>query len=180
MRIKQKDCMAIEIDMQEKLMPHIYKSEEVITRSKKLVKGLIQLKVPIIVSEQYKKGLGDTVPGLEMLLADNPHYEKKAFSCCDDTAIYSDLKLYEKKNIILFGTEAHICILQTALDLKKRGLNPIVVADCISSRTKTDRNIATYRFLQEGITLTTCESLLFELCRTSENEAFREISKIVK
>ena len=180
MRILKEDTIALLIDVQERLMPHIFEAEKLEKNLKILVEGLNLLHIPIIVSEQYKKGLGETISSLKELIVNCPHNEKTAFSCCDEPTIQERIELSGRRNIILFGVEAHVCLLQTAIDLKERGFNPIVVVDCISSRTIENKMIAIERYKQEGVTLTSYESILFELCRVAQGDAFKAMSKLVK
>ena len=180
MRIVKDDTIALVIDVQEKLFPHIFEAEKLERNLNILVEGLTLLHIPIIVSEQYKKGLGETIPSIKELVKDYPHTEKTSFSCCDEPIIQEKIELSGKRNIILVGVESHVCLLQTAIDLKERGFNPIVVADCISSRTAENKQIALTRYQQEGVVLTTYESILFELCRYAQGDAFKAISKLVK
>ena len=86
----------------------------------------------------------------------------------------------EKLNVVICGIESHVCVLQTALDLKEQGHHPIVVADCVGSRNPEEKQIALHRFALEGIRVSTSESLLFELTRSSQAPEFRAISKLVK
>ena len=180
MRIVKDDTIALVIDVQEKLFPHIFEAEKLERNLNILVEGLTLLHIPIIVSDQYKKGLGETIPSIKELVKDYPHTEKTSFSCCDEPIIQEKIELSGKRNIILVGVESHVCLLQTAIDLKERGFNPIVVADCISSRTAENKQIALTRYQQEGVVLTTYESILFELCRYAQGDAFKAISKLVK
>ncbi len=180
MRIVKDDTIALVIDVQEKLFPHIFEAEKLERNLNILVEGLALLHIPMIVSEQYKKGLGETIPSIKELVKDYPHTEKTSFSCCDEPIIQEKIELSGKRNIILVGVESHVCLLQTAIDLKERGFNPIVVADCISSRTAENKQIALTRYQQEGVVLTTYESILFELCRYAQGDAFKAISKLVK
>jgi nicotinamidase-related amidase len=103
-----------------------------------------------------------------------------SFSCCDEPSFQEQLEQSGRKTIILAGIEAHICLLQTALDLKERGFRPVVVEDCVGSRNPENKRIAIQRMLQEGITVTSFESLLFELTRVAGSDAFKAISKLVK
>ena len=103
-----------------------------------------------------------------------------AFSCCDDTGFMNELKTFGKKNVIIAGIESHVCVLQTTIDLLENNYQPIVVEDCVSSRTLNNKNMAIERMRQEGAIITTYESILFELCRFSGTDAFKAISKLVK
>ena len=106
--------------------------------------------------------------------------EKRDFSCCDESAFTQKIEKLNAKNIIICGIESHVCVLQTAVDLKDAGFNPIVVMDCVSSRTKENIELTKERFRHEGIMMTSYESILFELTRTSSDNEFRTISKLVK
>ncbi len=180
MRIVKDHALAMVVDVQEKLFPHIYEFEQLERNIEILVEGLKTLDVPVIVTEQYKKGLGETIPNLAKIVAEYPHNEKMAFSCCDDPAIMERIELSSKRNVILAGIESHICLLQTALDLKERGYHPVVIEDCVGSRNPENKRIAITRLVQEGIMVSSYESILFELCRFSGTDAFRAISKLVK
>lgn len=180
MRILKEESLFLLIDVQEKLMPHMHEASVVEKNIKTCVSGMKRLEIPMIVSEQYKKGLGETVQGVEEIVSEEKHLEKSSFSCCDDEAMIAEIKKSGCKNVIISGIESHICVLQTSIDLKKAGLNPVVVVDCVSSRTKLNKDMAIERMKQEGVRLCTYESILFELCRSSKAEAFRDISKLIK
>jgi nicotinamidase-related amidase len=180
MRILKEHALGMVVDVQEKLFPHIHDHDKIGRNIGILIEGLQTLDVPVLVTEQYKKGLGETIPSLAHLVKNYPHSEKSAFSCCDDPAIMESIELTTRRDIILAGIESHICLLQTAIDLKERGFRPIVVRDCIGSRKPEDTEIAVTRLIQEGVRVTTYESILFELCRVSGTEEFKAISKLVK
>ncbi|WP_010664321.1 hydrolase [Marinilabilia salmonicolor] len=180
MRIIRENTLAMVVDVQERLFPHMYEHEQLAVNMRILVEGLKVLQVPVIITEQYKKGLGETIPALAALVDEYPHSEKTAFSCCDDPAIMEKVELSSKRTVVLAGIEAHICLLQTALDLKERGFHPVVVEDCVGSRNPENKRIAMARLVQEGIIITSYESLLFEMCRVSGTDEFKAISKLVK
>ncbi|MGQ1891152.1 isochorismatase family protein [Thermophagus sp. OGC60D27] len=180
MRILKDQSLAMVVDVQERLFPHIHDYELLEKNMQLLVKGLKVLEIPFVVTEQYKKGLGDTIPSLETMVKVDPHFEKLAFSCCDDPAIMEKIETSTKRFIILAGIEAHICLLQTAIDLIERGYRPVVVEDCVASRNPENKRIAITRMQQEGVLVTSAESLLFELCRVAGTDSFKAISKLVK
>jgi len=180
MRILKENTIGVVVDIQERLFPHIHEHELLEKNTKILIQGLKALDVPCIITEQYKKGLGDTVAGIKELVAEYPHFEKMAFSCCGEPKFMESLEVSTKRTVILAGMETHICMLQTAIDLKERGFHPVVVEDCVSSRTPDNKRIALERMRQEGITVTSYESILFELCRVAGSDAFKTISKLVK
>lgn len=180
MRIKAQDCVFVQVDVQERLFPHISNYEELEKNLVILVKGLQLHDVPIIVNEQYKKGIGETIPSLKELTNDYPHFEKTTFSCCGQEEGLKAIKATGKKYVILAGIETHVCVLQTALDLLEQGLQPVLVTDCVNSRKEKDSKMAIKRLIQAGVIPTTYESLLFELTVNAKNPVFKEISKLVK
>lgn len=180
MRILADRTAAVLIDIQQRLLPHIDNHELVLARTLRLVEGLRLLGIPLLLTEQYPRGLGPTVPELKAVLPEEEALEKISFSCCDAPAFMSRLGETGRKNIVLAGIETHVCVLQTALDLLASGYTPVVPADCVSSRNAEDRRIACDRIRTEGGILTTSESLLFELCRRADSPVFREISRLVK
>ena len=180
MRILQKDTAAVVIDIQERLLPHIYEGESVLENCQKLIEGLQILSVPIIVTQQYTKGLGPTEASIAGKFAEFNYLEKSSFSCFDEPAFREEITLRGKKNVILCGIESHVCVLQTCLDLIDTGFKPVIVVDCVSSRKPLDKNTSIERMRQEGAIITTLESILFELTRRAGNELFKNISRLVK
>ena len=180
MRILKESATAVIIDIQEKLHPHIHEHEILERNTRILIQGLQALEIPLIVTEQYTKGLGKTISGIGEVLASPGRIEKIAFSCCDVPEFMEAVSQTGKKHIILAGEETHVCVLQTALDLLEAGYSPIVVADCVSSRKPFSKQIALKRMEQEGAVLTTYESILFELLRYAGSDTFKMISRLVK
>lgn len=180
MRIKKENSIALIIDIQSRLFPHIHGNEQMSKNVQKLIQGLNVLGVEQIVTEQYRKGLGETIPEIQALYPDFKYMEKSTFSCCGDNNIISAVKNLGKKFIIISGIESHVCVLQTVLDLLDDGFIPVLVEDCVSSRNPNDKRIAVERMHSEGALITTYESLLFELLEISGTEQFKAISKIVK
>jgi len=180
MRIQKDDTLALVIDIQEKLFPHMSQKEELLTNSLKLIKGLLLLEIPFILNEQYPKGIGQTIEPIRELLKDEKAYEKVSFSCCKTENTLQAIQSNKKKFIIVFGIETHVCVMQSVIDLLEAGFTPVLVTDCVSSRNPYDNEIALLRMQQEGAILSTCESLLFELCVSSKNKVFKEISTLIK
>ena len=180
MRILAGDTAAVVVDIQEKFTDIIYKFDKILAGTKVLMAGLNILEVPMIVTEQYPSGLGITIPEIQELLVEYKPIEKLAFSCCGSEEFCSALEASGRKNVIVFGIETHVCVLQTVIDLIETGYQPVVVEDCVSSRKKSDRKTALKRMRQEGAILTSYESILFELSRTAGTDKFKQISKLVK
>ncbi len=180
MRITKENTIGLVIDMQERLFPVMYEKEALLKNCTTLLNGLNELSIRTIVTQQYTKGLGETIPEITATIPNFEYIEKKDFSCCDEPTVAAKLKEVGAKNVIICGIESHVCVLQTAVDLKEAGINPVVVMDCVSSRVKESIEIAKERFRFEGIMMTSCESILFELTRTAGAPEFRAISKLVK
>lgn len=180
MRIIAENCIALIIDYQEKLMPVMHEREALVKRSEILINGLKALAVPMMVTQQYTKGIGMTVPEVLEAVGTHDYYDKMTFSCWDDETIQTAIKDTGKKYIIICGIEAHICVLQTCIDLKEAGYIPVLVTDCISSRKASDLKIALNRARDEGVVLTSSEAILFELLRKAGQETFKTISKLIK
>ncbi|TVR75085.1 MAG: hydrolase [Marinilabiliales bacterium] len=180
MRILQEDTAGVVIDIQERLLPHIHDHNNLLENCLRLIGGLQILSVPMIVTQQYTRGLGPTDRSVAGKFAGFSHIEKTAFSCCDEPAFIDEVARTGKKNIIICGIESHVCVLQTCLDLIACSYNPVVVEDCVSSRNPGDKVTAIGRMRQEGARITTYESILFELTRYSGTETFKKISQLVK
>jgi nicotinamidase-related amidase len=180
MRIQEEDTIAVIIDVQQRLYPFIFEYEKLTDKLVRLVKGLKVLNIGIIVTEQYSKGLGHTIPEVQEALGEYEHLEKMSFSCCGLDDFNTVLKNTGKKNVIIAGIESHVCVLQTVLDLSEQKYQPVLIEDCVSSRNLNDKKIAIERMGKEGAIISTCESILFELLEFSGTEEFKAISKIVK
>jgi nicotinamidase-related amidase len=180
MRILRENSIGLVIDIQERLVPAMEESEVFVENSKKLIQGLQILGLPLLVTQQYTKGLGETIEEVKALIPDFQYIEKKDFSCFDEPVFAEKLAGSEKKTVIICGIESHVCVLQTAIDLKAAGYTPVVVLDCVSSRSFDNVDLAAERFRHEGIMMTSYESVLFELTRSAGAPGFKEISKLVK
>lgn len=180
MRILKEQTAGLVIDIQERLYPYIHGHEQLTKNVGILIAGLKTIGIPLIVTEQYTKGLGTTIEPVQMVLGDYDPLEKMAFSCCDDTGFSGALEKVDRRFIIITGIEAHVCVLQTTIDLLDRNYTPVVVEDCISSRNLNDKNVAVQRMRREGAVITTYESVLFELLRYSGTDEFKAVSRLVK
>jgi len=180
MRIEREHTAALIIDIQEKLFPHMYQKEALLRRCALLLEGLKVLDIPLVVTEQYSKGLGATVPEISVLIDQESAIEKIAFSCCDEPAVMQTGAIRNSNNIIICGIEAHVCVLQTVIDLQEAGYKAVVVEDCISSRNPEDKRVALERMRAEGAVITTSESVLLELARVAGTNEFKAISRLIK
>ncbi|WP_321288988.1 isochorismatase family protein [uncultured Sunxiuqinia sp.] len=180
MRITRENTVGLIVDIQERLVPAMAEKQTFLNNTKILIEGLQTLSLNLLATQQYTKGLGDTIPEISSLIKDFRPIEKRDFSCCDEAVVADELKMNGAHNVIVCGIESHVCVMQTAIDLKESGYNPIVVMDCVSSRTLKNVELAADRFRFEGIMMTSYESILFELTRSAAASEFKSISKLVK
>ncbi|HZL09487.1 MAG TPA: hydrolase [Prolixibacteraceae bacterium] len=180
MRILKENSIGLVIDIQERLVPVMEESGQFVENCTKLIQGLQILGLPLLVTQQYTKGLGETIDEIKTVVQDFQYIEKKDFSCLDEPVVAEKLAQSGAINVIICGIESHVCVLQTAIDLKGAGYNPVVVMDCVSSRSYDNVDLASERLRYEGIMMTSLESVLFELTRSAGAPEFKEISKLVK
>ena len=181
MKILAEDTMALMIDLQEKLVPVIQDYDKLISNAGTLVKGLRALDIPMVVTQQYTKGIGMTVPVLRDIIGEKFSYtDKLTFSCVQNEEIMEQIKASGRKNIVIFGIEAHICVLQTVIDLLELGYHVILVEDCVGSRRESDCLTGKKRALMEGAIPTSYEAILFELTRAARTDVFKQISNLIK
>jgi nicotinamidase-related amidase len=168
------------IDVQGKLWNVMFEKEALLDNLQKLLKGIQLLGVPIAATEQNPNGLGPTMPELAQLMPEIKPLPKFCFSCYQEKGFHDAILGLNRKQVLLCGIEAHICVYQTALELLQNGYEVQVLADCVSSRTARNRDIALTRMQSEGAKLTTVEMALFELLQTAQSPKFKEISKVIK
>ena len=166
------------IDMQEKLVAATSANQEV-QNAKKLLKTAEILEMPTLITEQYPKGLGTTVSELQEFCKDNV-YEKTAFSALADENIAQAIADKKRKQVVLFGIEAHICVYQTALALKDMGFDVYMVHDASASRDDVQHKCALHIMENAGVKVATTEIVIFELLKTSKHPNFKEIQGLIK
>lgn len=179
-RLKREDAVLVMIDFQERLMPAMRDHEDLEESVCKLVEGIRTLDVPIVVTQQYTKGLGPTIPAITEALGAFSPIEKTDFSAAGELNFLEALNETGKTSIILCGIEAHVCVAQTALILLELGYDVFLVEDAVSSRDKKDKKTAIKRMVQAGARPVTVEAVLFELLGSAKAAEFKEISRIVK
>lgn len=182
-RLQRSDALLVIIDVQEKLMPVIDGADAVSRNVERLVRGFKVLDVPLLVTEQYVKGLGPTIAPLRAALEETSGYspiEKSCFSGYGCGEFVAELRVLKRKQAIVCGVETHVCVYQTVADLLANGYEVTVVADAVSSRAASNRDIAIRRMTADGAKLSSTEMVLFELTVNSGTDEFRAISKLVK
>jgi nicotinamidase-related amidase len=183
MRLDRATTILVVVDVQEKLMPVIDGHRDVERNIDRLVRGSHILGIPVLLTEQYVKGLGPTVAAVRSAFEETAGYnpiEKDCFSAHGCTAFAAQLGALERKQVLVAGVEAHVCVYQTVKDLLAAGFEVHVVADAVSSRSAQNKAIALQRLGAGGAKLTSTEMALFELLVTSGTDEFRAISRLVK
>ena len=181
-RLRKDSVILVVVDIQERLIPAMREGEKVVEQSSKIIKGFRALDIPILVTQQYTKGLGESVEAVRDAFDGIFSYiEKSAFSVMGEPSFKEVLAHTYRKTVVLIGVEAHVCVLQSALDMIEEGYEVFLVTDAISSRKETDEVPALSRMKDAGVVLTTVESALFELLdNDSKSDTFKTISKLIK
>jgi nicotinamidase-related amidase len=169
------------IDMQEAFRSVIPDFAEVAARIAKAVQGARLLEVPVIVTEQYPRGLKHTAEEImPHLPAGSEAIEKMCFSSCGVESFQGELTARKIKQVIVVGIEAHICVSQTVLDLLTRGLEVHLLVDCITSRKKENKEVALARMVQAGAVVSNLEMALFEMMRSADSPQFKAVQSLIK
>jgi nicotinamidase-related amidase len=170
-------CALLVVDIQEKLLPPIFQKEQMVRNSKLLIRAASVLKIPAIVSTQYAKGLGKTVPEIASLLPETPPIDKDRFSCFGSDVFCTLLKRLpgNRNTLLLCGMESHICVAQTALAALREGYLVHVASDAVSSRTEWNWKIGLERMRAAGVVISSTEMMIYELMRSSSSPAFKEM-----
>ena len=175
------NTLVIVVDLQEAFRQPIFEFEKIVARTAIVVQGARLLNLPVLVTEQYPQKLGATVPEIKSVLPDGVTIvDKTAFSCCGASVLIEQLERLRRKQIVLCGIEAHVCMSQTAHDLLARGYQVHVLEDCTSSRTPQNREVGLAKMRRSGALPSSSEMVLFELMADARHEHFRAISKLVK
>lgn len=177
MLIDRNTSRLLVVDLQGRLMPSIHDNQQLLENCCWIINVANSIDVPVIASEQYPKGLGPTVEPIRQLLKDDNIMIKEYFSCLSDDGCRNTLLDKHYPQIILIGTEAHVCVMQTALELNAAGLDVFVIEDCIGSRDPHNKQLAVERMRQVGITIVAREMVAFEWLRRANTHIFRHINK---
>lgn len=168
------------VDVQEKLAYVMCDKEALFENLQKIIKGAQIFGIPILLTEQNPEGLGPTIPEIRRLLVNVQPISKLNFSCCGNERFLQELKALRRQQVLIVGIETHVCVYQTSTDLLNLGFEVHVVADAVSSRTKSNREIGLEKTRDSGARLTSVETALFEMLRVAEGTTFRDILKIVR
>ena len=168
------------VDVQGKLAQLMHDREALFANLQRMVRGAQILELPILWAEQNPRGLGPTIPELTALLVDQQPHSKMTFSCLGSPDFAAALERSGRKQVLLAGIEAHICVYNTAADLLARGFEVHVVADAVSARVAANKAVGVRRMCNAGAVLSSVEMALFEMMQTADHPRFRDIQAIVK
>jgi nicotinamidase-related amidase len=180
--LEAEQCALVVVDIQEKLLPPIFQREQLIANTKLLIRAAGILKVPALVTTQYKKGLGGTIPEIASLLPETEAIDKLLFSCFGSDEFCSLLKRLpgNRNTLLLCGMEAHICVMQTALAALREGYLVHVASDAVSSRAEWNWKMGLDRMRAAGSVISSTEMMIYELMRSSGSAAFKELLPYLK
>ncbi len=178
--LNKEDAVLLIVDIQERLAAIMKEKDKVVKNCQHLIELAKMLEIPVVVTEQYPKGLGRTIPQLQTVIPDYKPIEKTAFNCCGEPAFVTEIKKLGKKQIIMTGMETHICVLQTTLGLLQEGFTVHVVQDAICSRTKENWKTGIAFMRDAGAAITCTETVLFQVLKVAGTEEFKKISQRIK
>ena len=179
-RVSADDAFLLIIDIQERLAAVMNERDTVIKNTTHLIELSKLFDIPLVLTEQYPKGLGPTVSEIRNALKEYQPVEKLSFSCCGAEGFLDAVKKTNRRKVLVTGMETHICVLQTCLDLLQEGLEVYLIADAITSRRPYDKSIALDMLKGAGCIVTTTEAVLFQVLKKAGTEEFRVISRRIK
>ena len=180
--LEARHCALSVVDIQEKLLPPIFEKERMVRNSQLLIRLARILDMPVLLSTQYSKGLGPTIPEIASLLPAVAPVEKNEFGCFNNDAYCAHVKSLpgDRNTLLVCGMESHICVTQTVLGAMNNGYIVHVASDAVSSRTEWNWKIGLERMRQGGAVISSTEMMIYELLRTSSGPAFKEMLQYLK
>ena len=176
----REDSLLLVIDIQQAMLRVIDRWETVAGKTEKLIQSANVLEVPVLFTEQYKKGLGETISELFQEINSPQVFQKEHFSACLEDDFIPTIQSFDRKKIVVVGMETHVCVLQTCLDLIKAGFQVHLVADAVASRVDRNRDIAIDLMRQAGAVISSTEIVIFQWACRANTDEFRRILPIVK
>ena len=168
------------IDVQGRLARQMYAMETLFENISKAIRGAQILDIPIVLTEQYPEGLGPTIPEIAGLFAVPDPISKISFSCCGEDRFMQTIDRLHPDNILVSGIETHVCVYQTVRDLLDAKFAVQIIADAVSSRTRSDKKIGLKKIRNAGAAITSVETALFELLQVAKGERFKKMLNVVK
>lgn len=178
--LSREKAALVVIDFQEKLVPSIWKKDEIIRNTQLMIQAAALYNIPIILTEHYPKGLGKTIPGIMEVLPEYNPCEKVVFSAFHAEDFGFALNKMEIETLILTGIESHICVSQTAHEALEEGFWVHVISDAVSSRTEANHNVGIEKMRGSGVVISSTEMALYEIQKRAANDEFKELLKLVK
>jgi nicotinamidase-related amidase len=178
--LDKEDTVLLIVDIQEKLAVVMTEKDKVVRNNMHLIELAKMIGMPVMVTEQYPRGLGATVKDIREALPFYRPIEKMTFDCCGQPPFLEELKEHNKRNVVLTGMETHICVLQTCIGLLKGGINVHIVQDAVCSRTKENWKTGVEFMREAGAVVTSTETVLFQLLKVAGTEEFKKISQRIK
>jgi len=179
-RLRKDELQFLIIDVQERLVAAMPERERVVTNIGHLVALGKMFAIPAVVTEQYPRGLGPTVPAVAEAIAGTSVIEKLEFCCLEKCEVATRLADSQRRQVVVVGMEAHVCVLQTCLDLLADGYTVHVVRDATCSRSAEDKENALEMMRDAGAVITTTETVLFQVLQRAGTDEFKAISKRIK
>ena len=180
-QLNLEDSLVLIIDVQEKLLNAVFNKEQVEKKSAIVAEAAKILGIPVVVTEQYPKGLGNTIPAVKDALAEDTEiFEKTAFSALNNEEILEAIKKHNKKQILIFGIETHICVSQTTAALRELGYEVNVIKDACGSRAEEEYLAGLERMKDNGAYIITTEIALFEWLKGAKHPNFKAVQALIK
>lgn len=180
-QLNLEDSLVLIIDVQEKLLNAVFNKEQVEKKSAIVAEAAKILGIPVVVTEQYPKGLGNTIPAVKNALAEDTEiFEKTAFSALNNEEILEAIKKHNKKQILIFGIETHICVSQTTAALRELGYEVSVIKDACGSRAEEEYLAGLERMKDNGAYIVTTEIALFEWLKGAKHPNFKAVQALIK
>lgn len=180
MLLQRARAVLIVVDLQTRLFPAVADGQRVLDRCRVLIDGATRLGVPVLATEENPAGLGPSLPAIAERVPRDRIHVKMAFNAAAEPAFLRRFDALARPQAVLCGTEAHVCVLQTAFGLRAHGADVFVIADAVGSRRPADRDAALTRLQRDGIRVATAEMAIFEWAETAADPAFRDLLRLVK
>ncbi len=178
--LSRDSSVLVVIDVQENLLPHIHEHDRLLRRLDLLLAAVRTMGIPVVLTEQYPRGLGPTVEKVRQAIPGCDPLSKMEFSCASGPGFADRLAVLKRTQIVLVGIEAHVCVAQSALELAGQGQHVYVVADATGSRRPFDAETAMRRLQSSGVVVTTAEAVVFEWLRRAGGEEFKALQQKIK
>ena len=178
--LRREDAVFVFVDVQERFAPSIHGMQALVESTTTLARAADVLELPVLVTEQYPRGLGRTLPGIVAALPRHRPIEKTVFSCCAVPEFLEGLEAVERPSVVVCGIEAHVCVLQTVLGLRQLGYRVWLAADAVGSRAPADRELALMQMDNAGAVISSVETVLFQLLEDARAPHFRAVQDLIK